>query len=112
MSAHDKQPQADPQGNRIDRETPQEAAVRAVHPLFHRMSGGAQRLLVHKYHPVVAIKTRRAGIFTKPLAVPAAPHAPGTANVRVNSPAEDAGAGNHTTESEPCRAWQSDCRWV
>jgi len=47
------------------RETPQETAVRAKHPLFHRMSAGAQRLLLRKYHPVAPV-TRRAGVFEKP----------------------------------------------
>ena len=89
------------------RETPQETAVRAKHPLFHRMSAGAQRLLLRKYHPVAPV-TRRAGVFEKPRAVPATPHAPGIANIRVNSPTEDVGAGGRTTESEPSLAVQGN----
>jgi hypothetical protein len=89
-------------------ETPEEAAVRAIHPLFHRMSGRAQRLLLRKYHPVAPMKARRAGLFEEAVALPAAPRPPGIANIRVNSPAEDAGAGNHTTESEPSLAVHGD----
>lgn len=84
-------------------ETAGEAAVRRQYPLFHRMSAGARRLLLRRQHGA-AVPPHRARALAPPRAVPAAPHAPGIHNVRVNAPSEDIGAGDHTTESEPSLA--------
>src|SRR5439155_11238274 len=70
----------------------------------HRLSASAQRLIMRRAHPESrgARRTRR---FEKPVAAPEAPvAAAGPKNVRVNSPSEDKGKSDNTTQSEPSLA--------